>query len=351
VSESDLMDAVVLTSKHCLEYKRVPIPVPVVGQMLVRTIYAGICGSDVHAYHGLQPSLTYPRVMGHELVAEVIKINGPCSIKIGAHVVIDPSYRCGICDRCVSGKGNICDQLKVLGVHCDGGFAQYFVCDIAMAHLLPEGISDECAVFCEPLSIAVHATRRMCTPICDTALIIGAGPIGLALLLAIKRVCKRTIILDILENRLEAARNIGADLVLNSAKNPEDLESMILATIKRPADIVFDTVSNPSSVQNDELLVKRGGEVIIVGLSNRETGIHLLPILKKELTINGTRMTTHQDFSDALTLLQKIDPQRIRHIITNTFALSEAIEGIKFVEQHPEKGIKTIITFNNREKA
>ena len=351
MSEIDLMDAVVLTAERCLEYIRLPIPIPAAGQMLVRTIYAGICGSDVHAYHGLQPSLTYPRVMGHELVGEVVMVNGSSSINVGAHVVIDPSYRCGICDRCMSGKGNICDHLKVLGVHCDGGFAQYFVCDTNMAHILPKAVSDEVAIFCEPLSIAVHAIRRMSTPVCETALIIGAGPIGLALLLAIKQVCKRTIVLDILENRLNAAKKMGADLVLNSTKHQGDLESTILATMKRPVDIVFDTVSNPSSVLNDEQLVKRGGEVIIVGLANSETGIHLLPILKKELTVNGIRMTTNQDFSDALKLLQKIDPKVISHIITNTYALSEAIEGIKFVEQHPEKGIKTIITFNEREKS
>lgn len=343
MSEKTKMQALVLAGNGRLTYESRDIPTPGEGEMLVRILYAGICGSDIHAYHGLQPSLSYPCVMGHENVGVVEKINGSSSLSVGDHVVIDPSYRCGACDLCGNGRENICENLKVLGVHCDGGFAEHCVCGIGMAHKIPAGLDDDIAVFCEPMSIAVHAVRRMREPSCETALIIGAGPIGLALLIALRPLCRKIVVLDILENRLDAARNLGADLVLNSLSHKDDLEATVLAGIGTCPDVVFDAVSNPSSVLSSEQLVKRGGQVVIVGMAGKETGIHLLPVLKKELTVSGTRMTTSRDFSDALDLLKRTDPRMVRHVITNTYAFSQAIEGIQFVEQHPERGIKTVI--------
>jgi 2-desacetyl-2-hydroxyethyl bacteriochlorophyllide A dehydrogenase len=339
------MRALVLAGKERLVFERREIPKPGSGELLVRMVRAGICGSDIHAYHGLQPSLSYPCVMGHENVGVVEAINGDSSLSVGDRVVVDPSYRCGTCELCRSGRENICENLRVLGVHCDGGFAEYCVCGIGMAHKLPDGLDDDTAVFCEPMSIAIHALGRMGAPSCETALIIGAGPIGLAVLLAAKRVCVKTVVMDILGNRLDAARNVGADLVLDSSKDIGALEAAMRAATGELADVVFDTVSNPASVPIAERLVKRGGRVVVVGMANKDTGFHLLTTLKKELTIAGTRMTTHEDFAEALDLLRHTDPRLVRHIVTDAYPLSRAMEGIEFAERHPEKGIKTIITF------
>lgn len=348
MSNAILMEALVLVSKQNLEYRKVSVPSPEKGQILIKTKYAGICGSDVHAFNGLQPDLHYPRIMGHELVGEVVAGNGTDPALIGAHVVVDPSFRCGVCDNCSSGKENICNNLRVLGVHCDGGFAQYFVCDENMIHRLPEGLSYETAIFCEPLSIAVHAARKIRLPACESILIVGAGPIGLALLLALKQeqLCRKCVVIDMCENRLDAAKKIGADLVVNAKQLPTDFRDAILGASGKPMDVIFDTVSNGASVQYDEQLVKSGGQVIIVGLANSQTAFHLLPTLKKELAIDGTRMTTHQDFAHALQLLSRVDPYLVSCIVSNVFPFSEAMEAFEFAEHHPDKGIKTILRFD-----
>ncbi|MCE5256735.1 MAG: alcohol dehydrogenase catalytic domain-containing protein [Spirochaetaceae bacterium] len=348
MSNVNLMEALVLVSKQNLEYRKVPIPSPEKGQILIKTKYAGICGSDIHAFNGLQPDLSYPRIMGHELVGEVVVGNGTDPSLIGAHVVVDPSFRCGVCDNCRSGKENISNNLRVLGVHCDGGFAHYFVCDENMAHRLPDGLSYETAIFCEPLSIAVHAARKIRQPACDSILIVGAGPIGLALLLVLKQeqLCRKCVVIDMYENRLDVAKKIGADLVVKAKHLPVDFRNAILGASGKPMDVIFDTVSNGASVQYDEQLVKSGGQVIIVGLANSQTAFHLLSTLKKELTINGTRMTTHQNFAHALQLLSRVDPYFISCIVSDVFPFLEAIEAFDFVRHHPDKGIKTILSFD-----
>jgi len=327
------MLSMVLAEKGKLVYEQRPLPTVHTGEVLVRVVYAGICGSDIHALHGLQPSLSFPCVMGHELVGIVMEIHGTSDCKVGDRVVIDPSYRCKECVQCVSGKENICENLRVLGVHCDGGFAEYCVCAIDMIHRIPEDMEDDIALFCEPMSIAVHAASRMQTKKRDSAAIIGAGPIGLAILCYIRSLFNTVIVCDVLPNRREAAKNIGADIVFDQ---PDSVELPLV-------DVVFDAVSIPATARLSTQLVARGGDIVIVGLANENTAIALLPILKKELNVVGTRMTRKEDFFSALEFLRTIDAKAIRTILTNVYPLSNAAAGIQFVEQHPEASIKVYV--------
>lgn len=352
MSDTTSMKALQLVAKQSLEFKSVPIPVPGKGQILVETIFAGICGSDVHAFNGLQPDLKYPRTMGHELVGKVIAINGTDVGLIGATVVVDPSFRCGACDNCLSGKENICSNLRVLGVHCDGGFAEYFVCDEKMAHRLPEGLSSRVAIFCEPLSIAVHAVRKIRASAYGSVLIIGSGPIGLALLLILKYegICRTCTVIDMCANRLEAAKNLGADRVINAVDISDPATGSVMGDLSNRFDVIFDAVSNHASVEYDEQYIKSGGQVVIVGLANGQTAFRLLPTLKKELIITGTRMTTHEDFIQALNILSRVDPRQISHIVTHDYSFSQAEEALAFVEHEPNKGIKTILSFEREDE-
>ena len=327
------MRAIVLKAKGDLCEELRAIPKPAVGEMLVRVVYCGICGSDLHAYHGLQPSLTYPCVMGHEIVGTIVEINGDSALTIGNAVVIDPSFRCGSCIQCTSGKENICENLRVLGVHCDGGFAEYCICGINMAHRVPAGLDLEVAVFAEPMSIAVHSASRMLSGKRDSVVILGAGPIGLALLLYVRPLFKTVLVVDMLENRRSVAAALGADQVLHPLDVPMDAY----------ADVVFDAVSNPHTARLAERVVARGGEVIVVGLADANTGFSLLTILKKELRISGTRMTTGEDFSNALDYLAGLDAKLVRRIITHTYQLKDALEGFALAEKHPQSSIKILI--------
>lgn len=331
------MQSNVLLNKEIMIIEERELPKPGKGQVRIKTVLAGICGSDIHALHGLQPSLTFPRVMGHELVGIVDALpetDGLSSIQIGDRVAIDPSFRCGICELCKTGKENICNNLEVLGVHCDGGFSNYFICNSDMIHLLPAQLTFEDAVFCEPLSIATHAISRMHSTKRKKAAIIGAGPIGLALLLGLKEIFDEVIVFELLENRKDSARSIGASKVFDSKEDSYLLEDI---------DVVFDSVSVPETCRISERIVRRGGEVIIVGMAKPNIGFSLLTILKKELTITGTRMTTREDFKAALGLLKRIDSSKIQMIITGCWPLSNSIEGIHHVEKNSDKCIKEII--------
>lgn len=320
-----------------LEYEERTIPMPGPNQVRIRTALAGICGSDIHALHGLQPSLSFPTVMGHELVGTVDAIGEPNQVEgfcVGDRVVIDPSFRCGTCALCTSGKENICENLKVLGVHCDGGFSEYFLCDSDMLHMIPDSLSFEEAIFCEPLSIAMHAISRMTSNSRKRAAIIGAGPIGLALLIALKEQFEEVLIFEVLENRKTAARTIGADRVLDSVTDHYPHEDV---------DVVFDAVSISSTALLTEQIVRRGGEVVIVGMSKSDVGFHLLPILKKELSIRGTRMTRREDFAAALDLLVRTDPRSIQAAITGYWPLSDSIQAIRHAESHADACIKEVL--------
>lgn len=348
MSDTTLMRALQLAAIQSLEFNNVPIPVPGKGQILVKTIFAGICGSDIHAFNGLQPDLKYPRIMGHEMVGVVVANNGKDTSLIGASVVVDPSFRCGMCDNCLSGKENICSNLRVLGVHCDGGFAEYFVCDENMAIRLPKDLTSRTAIFCEPLSIAVHAVRKIHASYYGSVLIIGAGPIGLALLIVLKQkgICENCVVIDMCDNRLKAAMKLGADRAINAADISNPIKQSTISDLNNRFDVIFDTASNISSVRYDEQYIKFGGHVIIVGLANGQTALRLLPTLKKELTISGTRMTTHEDFIEALQILSCIDPSQVSHIVTNIYPFSNAKEAFHFVEHEPNNGIKTILSFD-----
>lgn len=327
----------VLKERNVLAIEERPVPVPGPKQVRIRTALAGICGSDIHALHGLQPSLSFPTVMGHELVGIVDAIandDGTGGFHVGDRVAIDPSFRCGVCTLCTSGKENICEELRVLGVHCDGGFAEYFLCDVGMLHKIPDSLGFEQAIFCEPLSIAMHAISRMTATARKRAAVIGAGPIGLALLIALKELFEEVLVFEVLENRKVAANAIGADHVYDSVGERYPHEDV---------DVVFDAVSIPSTATLTEQIVRRGGEVIVVGMAKPDAGFRLLPILKKELSIRGTRMTRPEDFTAALQLLERTDPRAIEAVITGYWPLADSIQAIRHAETHADACIKEVL--------
>ncbi|MPM97182.1 L-threonine 3-dehydrogenase [bioreactor metagenome] len=180
----------------------------------------------------------------------------------------------------------------------------------------------------------MHAISRMTSNSRKRAAIIGAGPIGLALLIALKEQFEEVLIFEVLENRKTAARTIGADRVLDSVTDHYPHEDV---------DVVFDAVSISSTALLTEQIVRRGGEVVIVGMSKSDVGFHLLPILKKELSIRGTRMTRREDFAAALDLLVRTDPRSIQAAITGYWPLSDSIQAIRHAESHADACIKEVL--------
>jgi len=348
------MKAYILHRPGLITMEEIAIPRPNPGEALIRTKMVGICGSDIHAFHGLQPSMVYPCIMGHEILGEVIELNNDRvqskikrTIKVGDRVAVDPSITCGKCYPCSIGRSNICENLKVLGVHRNGAYAEYFTVDINQLYQVPNEIPDEVAILSEPLSIAAQAIDRGRVEKKDKVIIFGAGPIGLTTLTLIKWKGAKVAVIDIIPSRLVAAENIGADRVING----QIAESDILSEIKSfcpgsGPQVVVDAVSVKQTAKLSIECISKTGRLVVLGMAYPEVHIPYLTILKKELDILGSRMANDKfpvilDFLQKSILAHKLKEQ----LITHTFPFEKISEAFSFVEKHPEKLIKVIISF------
>jgi threonine dehydrogenase-like Zn-dependent dehydrogenase len=175
------MKAMVLTEWEKLELKDTPLPELAEDEALIKVKYAGICGSDVHIFTGHHPTAKAPVILGHEFVGTVMKINSRKSLKfkIGDRVVAEPLISCGVCEACLAGNGHVCKNLKLLGIHTDGAFAEYVKVSVAKIIPVADHLSDRVAALTEPFAVGFHVNQRADLKNGDTALVIGGGPIGL----------------------------------------------------------------------------------------------------------------------------------------------------------------------------
>lgn len=202
-------------------------PVPKKGEALIKIMMAGICGSDIGAFGGTNGLVSYPRVIGHELagIIEEIAEDNPKGLKVGDRVVVDPYLYCGHCYPCRIGRTNCCTDLHVLGVHVDGGMAEYFYHPDNMLVKLPEGMSWEEGAMAEPLTISLHGVHRGGVRAGEFCAIIGAGPIGLVAGLTAQAYGAHAIVLDLVQERLDVAKELGIEYTVNSGT--EDSASRI----------------------------------------------------------------------------------------------------------------------------
>jgi len=301
-----------------------PVPEPAADEALVAVRYVGICGTDIHAYRGSHPFLTYPRILGHEIAGhvEVPPSRPPAGsqpLRSGDPVIVEPYINCNRCHMCLSDRYNACLNLQVLGVHRDGGMAEYVSVRADRIHKVPDGLDLSRAVLTEPLSVGAHAVRRSGIDACNdrSVLVIGAGPIGLAAVAACRLQDARVAVTDLIESRLERARALGAELCLRA----DDREELAKALLEWTAGIgprcVIEAVGLPETIQQACLLVRAGGTVVLVGMTNRQLNFATNIIMAKELDIYASRNSL-QMFGHILQamLTGRIDPEPfISHIV------------------------------------
>jgi L-gulonate 5-dehydrogenase len=266
-------------------------PEPGSGELLVKVRAAGICAGDMYIFQGKNPYAKYPVIGGHEICGEVG----------GKLVVVEPFVGCGKCYPCRMGKSNCCAHLKVLGVHCDGGYADYMVAPATHIHPVPAGLSPLWASFAEPLAIGVQSCRRGAVRAGELVLILGAGPIGLALIEVAKAKGARPVVTDILESRLGFARELGAEAL----KADDHLTQKVLElTNGEGAPVVIEATGNARAMESTVDLVASGGRIVIVGLVKQGTMVSFpgLDFTRKEMTVIGSRASVNC-FPEALELL------------------------------------------------
>lgn len=266
------------------------------GTALVRIRRIGICGTDLHAYKGNQPFFSYPRVLGHELAGIVEQIDDPQGrVKTGDQVSIIPYMHCGVCIACRNGKTNCCTDMKVLGVHIDGGMREQMVVPITHLLVTNELTLDQAAVL-EPLSIGAHAVRRSGLEAGETALVIGSGPIGLGVMAFAKHRGARVIAMDIQEERLAFCKQWAkVDETVNALKGAK--ERLAELTGGEYPTVVFDATGNARSMTDAFGLVAHGGKLVYVGLVKAELSFNDPEFHKREMTLMGSRNATLEDFA------------------------------------------------------
>jgi L-gulonate 5-dehydrogenase len=338
------MKAIEVTKPGQIVVVERPIPEIAENEVLVKVKAAGICGSDVHIYHGKNAFATYPRVVGHEFVGEIEKVGSQVeNLKVGDRVAVDPVVSCGHCYPCRIGRHNVCKKLNVMGVHRDGGYQQYVAVASTSAHKLPENTSWEIAAMIEPYTIAAQVLDRGRLTAADTVLICGAGPIGLVILQAVKMAGARVAIMDVIETRLNWAKEMGADFVIN-AKTRDMTEAMMEFTNNEGASLILEATGNIKVLETCiHSIASPAGRVVVLGFSTELVKIPQVDIMSRELEIIGTRLN-NKKFPQVIEWFRKglVQPEKI---LTHTFTFAEAQKAFELNDTNPENVCKIVLIF------
>jgi L-gulonate 5-dehydrogenase len=340
------MLSVVVDGPNKLAVRELPEPQPTAGEVRVRVRYAGICGSDLHIYHGQNPFVSYPRVIGHEFVGRIDAVGeGVDPARIGQSVAVDPVISCGTCHACRIGRRNVCRNLRVLGVHRDGGFSQFVCAPDANAYVIPKGVSQACASIIEPFAVAANVTSRTGVLTEDVALVYGAGPVGLNILQVLKKVYGvKTYITDHLDERLALARTCGAaeDEVINTSREP-----LAEALAKRGVDggptLIYDAVCHPAILEEAVRIAAPAGRIGLLGFSPTPSQIPQQELTKKELTLVASRLNCAM-FPTVIDWISRglVQPERI---ITHTVDFREVGSAFEIAEKQPRYSCKVLLDF------
>ena len=277
-------------------------PVRNEGEVLLRVRRIGVCGTDLHIFMGNQPYLSYPRVMGHELAASVEEAGPGGALRPGDLVAVIPYISCGECDACRKGKTNCCRHLGVLGVHRDGGMAEYI--SIPERFVLPaDGLTVDQTAMVEFLAIGAHAVARARLRRGDKVLIAGAGPIGLAVATFAALEGASITLLDGREDRLAFARNT-LGITSTVTVGPGDVEALAAITGGDFFDTVFDATGSPRAMERGFGFVAHGGSYVLGSIVSGDITFSDPEFHKRETSLFSSRNATIDDFRHVMATLR-----------------------------------------------
>lgn len=273
-----------------------------VGHALVRVKRVGICGTDLHAFQGNQPFFSYPRILGHELAVEVVEINGDTDLSIGDICAVRPYINCGDCVACRRGVTNACNNLKVFGVHFDGGMRELINVPLDKLHSAP-GVPVEYLALVEMLSIGAHAVRRARLATDESTLVIGAGPIGMGVAQFARVAGANVAIMDINPDRLAFCEEVMRfEQTIDARENPKEKILEIFGGELPTA--IFDATGSSKSMHNAFDYIAHSGSLIFVGLFKGDIMFNDPYFHSHELTIMSSRNATAEDFDHVIACLQ-----------------------------------------------
>lgn len=284
-------------------------PQPKSGHAILKIRRIGICGTDLHAFEGTQPYFEYPRILGHELSGEIISIDEGSGFEIGESVTFIPYMSCGKCIACRNGKQNACVNMKVCGVHQDGGMAEYF--SVPLDFLIHgEGLSLDALALVEPLAIGAHAVRRAGVTKGEFVLVVGAGPIGLGTMAFARAAGGNVIALDTNHDRLRFCKeNLKIDHVIN-ALDDDVVKKLASITNGEMPSVVMDATGSLKAINNAFQFMSHGAKYVLIGLQKGEISFSHPEFHKREATLMSSRNATRSDFEQVISLIKnkEVDP-------------------------------------------
>lgn len=344
-----MRQAILVEPKH-IEFKEVAEPKAAnltAHQVLVNIKRIGICGSEIHSYHGLHPATFYPVVQGHEYSGVVMAVGSEVTVcKPGDHITARPQLVCGKCNPCKRGQYNVCEHLRVQAFQADGAAQDFFVVDDDRVAKLPEGMSLDYGAMIEPSAVGAHASNR--TDVKGKNVVVsGAGTIGnLIAQFCIARGAKNVLITDVSDLRLAKARECGIKHTLNITKK----------TLKEAAQelfgeegyqVGFEVAGVEVSIRSLMETIEKGSDIVVVAVFAKDPALSMFYLGEHELRLIGSMMYRHEDYLTAIDYVNK-GIVNLKPLVSNRFAFEEYDDAYKFIDAHRETSMKVLIDFEQK---
>ena len=340
------MRQAVLVSPGKIEFREVPAPKPAdlnPHQVLLRIKRIGICGSEIHSYHGKHPATFYPVVQGHEYSAVVEAVGSDVTVCApGDAVTARPQLVCGQCNPCRRGQYNVCEHLRVQAFQADGAAQDLFVVDDDRVVRLPEGMSLDYGAMVEPSAVSAHSTRRAGDLRGTNVVVSGAGTIGnLVAQFALARGAAKVLITDVSDLRLEIARKCGIEHTLNVAQKP--LADGVKEVFGEEGfQVGFEVAGVESSIRSIMECIEKGSTIVVVAVFEKDPSLSMFYLGEHELTLVGTMMYRHEDYLETVQMISE-GKINLEPLISNRFSFEEYDDAYKFIDANRTTSMKVII--------
>ena len=339
-----------VTEPKKITFRNVPVPIPGPDQVLVKIKKIGICGSDIHVYHGTHPYVTYPLTQGHEVSGQIVELGDAVTdLEVGQRVTIEPQVFCGRCHPCLHGKYNLCEKLKVIGFQTTGTASEYFAVDASKVTLLPDCLNYTQGAMLEPLAVTVHAARRFPEVKGANAVVLGCGPIGILLVQSLKAMgAAKVFATDISDTRLELAKSLGADYAVNTLK--EDYAAELLKAFgPDKADVIYECAGSDITMDQAIQNARKGSVIILVAVFGKRANVDLAKLNDSELDLNTSMMYRHEDFVDAIRFVEE-GKVKLEPLQSAKFAFEDFNAAYEYIDNNRETTMKVIVDVDPSEE-
>ena len=342
-SKKQTMLQQVMTEPKKIIFREVPVPEPGPDQVLIKIKQIGVCGSDIHVWHGTHPYTSYPVTQGHEVSGEIVALGEYVKeFEIGQKVTIEPQVFCGRCYPCLHGKYNLCEKLKVMGFQTTGTASEYFAADASKVTPLPDNMSFPEGAMIEPLAVTIHAAKRFPGVSGAKCVVLGCGPIGILLIQSLKAFGAAQILAtDISDQRLALAGSLGADFTVNT-KETDFAEALTEAFGPDKADVMYDCAGTDITMDQAIQNARKGSTIILVAVFGKRASVDLAKLNDSELDLNTSMMYRHEDYVDALRFVSE-GKIRLAPLMSKHFAFRDYADAYQYIDANREATMKVLI--------